>query len=154
MIHELTNEAFREFINLRLFSIARMNAFALIKNRNKSLTSLNKETAPTRRRSGFTAATPTQAITRASRSLLARSIRRHCRSSAKKLEPGHTQTSISAGALPSYCDRTAQMRRCSDSIFSPACRTPTISAVPARRGGRDTSGRCLCRRLCAQRRLP
>ena len=43
MIHELTNEAFREFINLRLFSIARMNAFALIKNRNKSLTSLNKD---------------------------------------------------------------------------------------------------------------
>lgn len=43
MIHEITSEAFANFAKLRLFSIARMNAFALIKNRNKSLTSLSKD---------------------------------------------------------------------------------------------------------------
>lgn len=42
MIHEISSEALRNFAKLRVFSIARMNAFALISNRNKSLTSLAK----------------------------------------------------------------------------------------------------------------
>ena len=42
MIHEISSEALRNFAKLRIFSIARMNAFALISNRNKSLTSLAK----------------------------------------------------------------------------------------------------------------
>ena len=42
MIHEISSEAFRNFARLRIFSIARLNAFALLANRNKSLTSLAK----------------------------------------------------------------------------------------------------------------